>query len=432
MFFIKKRNLQIFSLIAVCTFLLFGTLHSQTSDELKGTIDSLSLKIKALDAEIKEYNDKINTTQGEAKSLKEALSKLELQRASLSKEIQKTRLELSKTEMNLNNTKSEITNTEYTLNKNKKALSNNLKSMIYDSDKNTSLFFVLEQNSFLSDILDSIKNSADMSLAINDKLLELKNTKNKLNEQKNIFESNKKILVNLNEQLEDQKVLVEQNKNQKNNLLKETKNKESEYKRLLSERQKKRGELEKEMLDVESKLKVIVDKSKIPRYGTGVLQYPIANVKITQYFGNTPFSSKNPQVYNGAGHNGVDFAAKIGTPILASLQGTVLGTGDTDLACSGVSYGKWVLIRHDNGLTTLYAHLSVIQTSSGQRVETGEKIGLSGNTGYSTGPHLHFTVYASDSVHISGPMEYKSKVCGTYMIMPLAPRDGYLNPLSYF
>jgi murein DD-endopeptidase MepM/ murein hydrolase activator NlpD len=143
---------------------------------------------------------------------------------------------------------------------------------------------------------------------------------------------------------------------------------------------------------------------------------------------NASFASQNPQVYNGAGHNGIDFSARIGTAIYSAESGTVLGTGNTDTACNGVSYGKWVLIKHNNGLTTLYAHLSTIQTYAGAKVEARQKIGLSGNTGYSTGPHLHFTVYASDSVKISN---YVSKVCGTTMTMPLAPRAGYLNPLSY-
>ena len=168
--------------------------------------------------------------------------------------------------------------------------------------------------------------------------------------------------------------------------------------------------------------------SKLPKYGSGVLKYPLTNPIITQYFGNTPFASQNPQVYNGSGHNGIDFGTRVGTPILSALEGTVLGTGNTDASCSGVSYGKWVLIKHPNGLTSLYAHLSSILVKEGDRLATSQKIGLSGNTGYSTGPHLHFTVYASDVVQITS---YRSKVCGTNMTMPVAPRAGYLNPLTY-
>jgi murein DD-endopeptidase MepM/ murein hydrolase activator NlpD len=234
--------------------------------------------------------------------------------------------------------------------------------------------------------------------------------------------------LSLNSTLNDQKNLVELTAKDKSNLLVVTKNKESSYQQLLAERKKKKSDLEAEMLDVESKLKTIVDASKIPKYGKGILKFPVSNVVITQYFGNTPFSSKNPQVYNGSGHNGIDLGVRVGTPILAAEDGVVLGTGDTDASCAGVSYGKWILVKHGNGLTSLYAHLSLIQVSTGDKVTALQKIGLSGNTGYSTGPHLHFTVYASDSVQITN---YKSKVCGTMMTMPIAPRAGYLNPLSY-
>ncbi len=106
----------------------------------------------------------------------------------------------------------------------------------------------------------------------------------------------------------------------------------------------------------------------------------------------------------------------------------VRGVGDTDLVCRGASYGKWILVEHPNGLSTLYAHLSLIKVSTGQQVLLGEIIGYSGNTGYSTGPHLHFTVYATQGVQIA---QRKSAVCGGSYTMPIADLKAYLNPMSY-
>ena len=406
-------------------------IHAQTADELQANINSLSSKINALDKEIAEFNKKINQTQGEAKTLKQALASLELRRTALTKEINLSKLRITETQGKITETQGKITVTETTLQKNKRALSEALRSLVSDEQVLPPLISALSSGSRLSDALNAIKEGGDVSKAIDEKVRNLAETKTTLATQKATYESSKEKLVNLNNTLLDQKQLVEETTKDKNNLLTETKNKESQYQKLLADRKVKKESLEAEMLDVESKLKVIVDASKLPKYGKGVIKYPVAKPIITQYFGNTPFASQNPQVYNGSGHNGIDFGVKIGTPILSVASGVVVGTGNTDTACSGVSYGKWVLIRHTNGLTSLYGHLSVIQVTAGQSVGVGEKIGLSGNTGYSTGPHLHFTLYASDSVHISGPTEYKSKVCGTYLIMPLAPKAGYLNPLSY-
>lgn len=407
--------------------------YAETAEELQTNLNSLSDKIKALDKEIAEFNTKIGQTQGEAKTLKAALASLELRRAVLVKEIDRTKLRITETQKNIQETEGELEVTQARLSKDKQGLSEALRSLVYQ-DTNMSPFFSIltSDTARLSDVFDTIKRGEDISRAIKEKVSHLHTTQVQLSTQKDLFEQNKKTLESLADQLSDQQTLVLQTAKDKSSLLTKTNNKEVEYQKLLAERKKKKGELEVEMLDIESKIKIAVDVSKLPTTGKGVLLYPLDKVVITQYFGNTDFSTKNPQVYNGSGHNGVDFGVKVGTPILAAQSGKVLGTGDTDASCSGVSYGKWVLIRHGNGLTTLYAHLSVIQVEAGQTVTAREKIGLSGNTGYSTGPHLHFTVYASDSVHISGPTEYKSKVCGTYLIMPLAPRAGYLNPLSYF
>ncbi len=94
------------------------------------------------------------------------------------------------------------------------------------------------------------------------------------------------------------------------------------------------------------------------------------------------------------GHNGVDIGAPIGTPLLAAAAGTVLvakGSG-----YSG-GYGKMVIISHDNGTQTVYGHMNSVYVSTGQSVSQGEQIGESGNSGKSTGPHLHFEVRGAEN-----------------------------------
>lgn len=410
---------------------VYNRAHAQSVDELQANVNDLSAKIKALDAEIASYNAKILSTQGEAKTLKQALANLEAQRLGLTKQITSTMLKIQAAQKKIVLTQGEIVVTENTIDKNKDALVELLQEVYLKENAIPPFFATLTHSGSLSEALDSLKRDSDVSSSITGKVKDLREAKLNLQVTKSAYEENKKKLETLTARLADQKAVVEQTTLDKAKLLTQTKDKESQYQQLLVERKAKKDQLEAELLDVESKLKVFVDASKLPRTGKGVLKYPLASVKITQYFGNTPFSSANPQVYNGSGHNGVDFGTPIGTPILAAQSGIVLGTGNTDSQCSGVSYGKWILIKHSNGLTTLYAHLSRISVTAGQTVGAQEQIALSGNTGYSTGPHLHFTVYASDSVHISGATEYRSKICGTYMIMPLAPKAGYLNPLSY-
>lgn len=428
--------LFVFISVQVAPVLLYAQSSSvsddnQSAEELQSNLNSLSSQIKSLEAEIKSYNLKISKTQGDAKTLKQALANLEERKKGLIKDIDYTKLRITRAQDNISFTKTKIDSTEAVLDRNKKALSESLRVLVQSEQFVPAYIGALAPGSRLSDAIEVMRRSGEASRAIDEKVRTLVDVRTSLSLQKASYESRKHVLENLSQTLSEQKSLVEQTSKDKSSLLVQTKNKESEYQKLLADRKAKKDQLESEMLDVESKLRVIVDASKLPGVGSGVLKYPVDTILITQNFGNTAFSTKNPQVYNGSGHNGIDFGVRTGTPIYSALAGTVLGTGNTDTACTGVSYGKWVLVRHANGLTTLYAHLSVISVSAGDKVTTHQKLGLSGNTGYSTGPHLHFTVYASDSVHISGLTEYKSKVCGTYMIMPLAPKAGYLNPRSY-
>ena len=105
--------------------------------------------------------------------------------------------------------------------------------------------------------------------------------------------------------------------------------------------------------------------------------------RVTSEFGNRidPITGKRK------GHTGMDLAVPTGTPIRASLPGTV-----TVSKYNAGGYGYYVIIDHGNGLTTLYGHCSKLLAKVGQTVEAGDIIALSGSTGRSTGPHLHFEV----------------------------------------
>ena len=114
--------------------------------------------------------------------------------------------------------------------------------------------------------------------------------------------------------------------------------------------------------------------------------HPIPSAGVTSCFGHRW----------GRLHAGVDLAAAHGTPIVAAGAGVVVTAGEEG------GYGNAVLIRHDNGYLTHYGHLSAITVVPGQTVAAGERIGLEGSTGHSTGPHLHFEVHQG---HYKNPIE---------------------------
>ena len=91
-------------------------------------------------------------------------------------------------------------------------------------------------------------------------------------------------------------------------------------------------------------------------------------------------------------HPGMDMACPTGTPIYATMGGKVLASGVSRI------YGNYIIIDHGNGYQTLYGHMSKRISVAGEHVSQNQKIGLVGSTGYSTGPHLHFTVYKNGKV----------------------------------
>lgn len=149
------------------------------------------------------------------------------------------------------------------------------------------------------------------------------------------------------------------------------------------------NDLSSEMLKVGQKLFIPGAKmdSQILKKAMGDTQKFINPINglyvVSSYFG----SRKDPITGVPSSHTGIDLACAKGTPIHASANGTVAVAGWSNV------FGNYVIMTHEDGIQTLYGHMSKILVKRGDVIKQGTKVGLVGSTGYSTGNHLHFTVY---------------------------------------
>ena len=422
----NSKIIWLFLFIAFATGTSVPKTSASTIDDLKSKISERNQNIADLEKEIAQYEAEVVDTQKQASSLQNTLKQLDLNRKKLLSDIAVTQNKIGNTTDAIEQLRLEIGGKETLIIANQDAIGESLRQM-NEQDSRTIVENILARET-ISDYWNDVENIKTLEIAIRTDTAELQTLKTGLEDKKSETEQKKKELQALNGKLNDQKAIVEQNTKEKNKLLADTKNKEASYTKTLTQKKALRTQFEAELNQFETQLRFQIDPASLPRTGSGVLSWPLSKVKITQQFGDTEFSRAHPLLYSGKGHNGIDLGASQGTPILAAGSGTVEGTGDTDATCPGASYGKWVFIRHPNGLSTLYAHLSLIKAVAGQSVSTGEVIGYSGATGYATGPHLHFTVYASQGVKI---LDRKSAVCGGTYRMPIAGIQAYLNPLLY-
>ena len=420
---IKKTTTVTLALV-----LLLGVVHKTKAEslaEIKQNIQNNVDKIKQLDEEIKIYEKQIETTNSQAQTLKNTIQVLDINQKKISTEIQKTETNIKKTNLTIQDISDEIKTIEAKMEANTKAIAKAINS-IHQHDEQSLIESFLTNNS-LTDVLDKYESITKFQENVRDKSKELEAHKKELSEKRNLSEKEKSNLVSFKSELNDQNQILANNKKEKSNLLSATQNKEAEYKKILAARQAEKERFEKELFDFESRLKRAIDPNSFPSSGKGIFSWPVDPVRITQYFGKTADSKR---LYTSGTHNGVDFGVSRGTPVKSTLKGVVRGTGNTDEQKGCYSYGKWILIDHPNGLSTLYAHLDLIKVSAGQAVETGQVIGYSGNTDYSTGPHLHLTVYATQG--IVGIQKYSSSKNCKNVSIPIADVKAYLDPMLYF
>ena len=152
--------------------------------------------------------------------------------------------------------------------------------------------------------------------------------------------------------------------------------------------------------------------------------------KVCIYLFPVPNSSEITQEYS-AEHKAIDIAASSGSPVYAAEDGTVsyVQIWDGSYDTTGMmSYGHMVEIRHADGNTTLYAHLSEINVQQGEKVVRGQRIGRVGSTGNATGPHLHFEVITSEGK--ADPAEYLWTMPGEWIMGYAADTEAGISPTA--
>ena len=130
-----------------------------------------------------------------------------------------------------------------------------------------------------------------------------------------------------------------------------------------------------------------IQNENINNKNFGKILWPVKSGRITSKFGNR----NHPVLKSVKFHRGVDIAVSLGTPVYAGIRGIVTFAGKRG------NYGNLIEIEGSDGITVRYAHLSKIDVVAGQRVSDGEKVAETGNTGMSTGPHLHYEINVDDS-----------------------------------
>lgn len=395
----------------------------QSASEIRKEIENHNAQIEALNKEIAGYEKQLTEIGTQKQTLKSTLSQIDLSRKKISASINVTKNKIGALQLEIQNLSKDIESAEGSIDVNQMGLAESLRR-IHEVDSQK-LVFVMLAAANMGDLWEDIDGMRTLQNAVRDDIAQLTVQKASLTETKASTEEKQAELVAQQRNLTAQQGSLDATRRAQSELLAQTQSKESTYQSILAQKQAAKASFEQALEDLESKLEYTLDPSRLPSAGKGILRWPLDNVFVTQQFGRT---SDSGRLYSSGTHNGVDFRASVGTPVKAALSGTITATGNTDAVRGCYSYGKWVLIKHGNGLSTLYAHLSQINVSSGESVSTREVIGYSGSTGYATGPHLHFTVYASDAVQVR-PLG-SGKGCNA-AVMPVSAQTGYLNPMDY-
>lgn len=422
---LKKPCLKGLSLLLVFFFVAeflfpFSIKADTYIEELNNKIQQKQNEIAELEKKAATFKNVIKQKKTEETTLANQIAILKNEIARLEAEIESTEGKISQTNLEIEKLIFQIDETEKKINREKGVLAELLRT-IYEYDQESTLELLLKNNTF-SDFLNHQEYLSITQIRLQGSLDEVKLLKDDLEKKKTEQESDKKALEDLKEKLDIQNISLAGQKENKDYLLNQTKGEEKKYQAMLSEAEKERAEFLAEIRELEKQVIarqnffLHIKSGVIPPPGTKIFAWPEDDPILTQGYGMTAFAKRG--AYGGAPHNGIDMSAGAGSPIKSIAPGEILAYGFSPRGEGG--WGNWVAIKHAGNLVSLYAHmLKPTHLTQGTMVETGTVIGYEGSTGYSTGSHLHLSIYYDFFTY-----ELNGRTHFNYF-------EGTLNPLDY-
>ena len=395
-----------------------GRVNAQTIDKnaLQGQIDAKNAELKLINQQLQEQQQNLLNTQSQKKSLTTDVKQIDANVGQINLGIQASKIAIDELTLQIDVMQQNIKDAESDVGLKTAAMEDILQQIQQQENNNPLISFL--KNKTLSEGIFEVQSLQDLNnnLIISIKQLNdsKKNLSNAITDSANTKDQKQIEIANL----QNKKQIASDLLQQKQQLLNQTKSQEKVYQDSISQLQKRQMDIALEIEKIEANLRQQINYKNLPSSVPGLLLLPVKNPILTQGYGATNFAKS---AYKGKWHNGIDLSAPIGTPIMAAADGIVISTDNQDRYCYKGAYGKYVAIRHYDGLTTIYGHMSLIAAKEGQQVKRGEVIGYVGQTGYATGPHVHFGVYDSETFYIGG-----SKTCG-----PKMPYGGDLDPTKY-
>ena len=357
---------------------------NSSEEEYRNQISNLQDEQIKIQEEMKDYNNKISNIKDDKKKQQAIANTIDEKISITQKAIDVGLEKIALTNKYITDKNKEIAEKEADIEETLQLFRDRVKAIYMTggySDTANSLMMLLSSDSiseFLtrSEYLERIAEHDKQIVAeLREELVLLQKEKEILEAEKAALEAEKAALEKEQEELEKQ---LKEAKNSIQDLNAMQKEYEANYKEL-SAMQK---QIQAELLDIYKNL-----KTSDEAYVGGEMMWPVPGYsKISSYYGwrfnNTDF------------HTGIDItgAGVHGAPVVAANTGTVVHTKSCPYNGYSYGYGTYVIVDHGGGITTLYAHLSAISVNVGDIVVMGQQIGKVGNTGWSTGAHLHFEV----------------------------------------